>query len=829
VRRFALFGLVLILGLWCAPVKGAERGIFPAADLSVRVADDRGRPVVDATVRVVAADGLGERRGRTAADGWVDLVRLEPGIYRMEVDRPGYQWLEMEDLRITPGDRLVLRVEIAPTAADEVVILSGGPMVPAAGLTVDRSRERAWLDALPVPDLPPGTRTRVDSRPSSPVPPRRAAAYETATSQGVDLTTAAELEGAAGRAEIGTMLGGAGEPPGSRGAVVGSRRQIDGFVGLARRWDRTRALAVVRGSASDGETTARYRPSTLASAVERSANVQPSEGGFLVAVQRVFAGQHRLEARVRGGRRTEDGSAASLFVAPGIALPLADRADSLIAGDARSTMVGVTSVVSIRAAGERSTLKQRPTAPGSGVIDLSPDGAFSSGVGQGAAVSDGGLDSADAMERNWILSGAVTWQAGASVRATVGGAVDRRSVERTSGGVVREQWRGGGAVDRFVLDPGTARWDREETILHLDLDWRPADAVTVSAGLRARPRTIRGEHGRLAFGLGDSLEPALGVAWDFEGSGRSRAWASWSHRRPGPSESVFRRLGGFWDGRLTVSDGPAAPTAVHVVGDAPPALRERWVLGVEYEVLNHVAVGAAYTGDRLSDQIATFWRPEDAVLTVGPAGAVNHAPLARDTDRVEVWLRKRHSSGWQLELRAAWQDRRGTWAQNGNPGTDPLAGFLDDVLTAATLSSGRLADRRPWAVDLSGAWTFGEGPSVGWWLAYRSGIPRSRLGAESAGLGLDRRVIGQRGAAGTSETLWWFGAAARWRWALSSGELELRTELRNLLGSDAALTVDQRFSTTDGSSGETAALPGWGRALDVVAPPEARVGVVWTW
>jgi hypothetical protein len=822
-----ILGVTLALTLAAVPLLRAAES--PQGRMAVRVTDERGEPVAAAAVRIVAEVGVGERLARTGADGWAELDRLAPGIYRLEVDRPGYQWLEMDDLRVAPGDRLVLRLEVAATEADEVVFLSGGPMVPAAGFSAVRPREREWLDALPVPE---GTAERillVDGRPTATTPPRDGTAFETMTDGSVDLTTSVHLGDVAGRVEVRSGAGVAGEPPGSRGSVEGGRRQISGVAGVSQRWERTAALVVLQASSRNQEDRSRFGSSDGGPPVERSAKPEASSSGILVAVDRDVSGSHRLEGRLRGARESVDRLSPTLFVAPGVVPPTVKRDGTLFAADLRAVVTGSTSTMAFRAAADRSEAEQRPDVTRPGQIDVSADGALSGGIGQGVITGPGGLDMADASDESWLLSGQVSWQAGGTTRFSVGGALDRRTSERTSHGAIRERWRGPGALDIFRLDAGRARWSEDAGAILLEVDWRAADAVTATASLRTAPRTIRGEHGDLSFGVGETLEPGLGVAWDFEGSGRSRAWAAWSRRRPGPPVAVRQRLGGFSDGALTVTDGPAAPTSVAVMDNAPPGVDERWVAGVEYEVLNHVAVGAAASIQRTRGGLATFWEPGQPHLLVGAADTIGLDDLRRATDRVELWLRKRRSTGWQLEFLLAWQDRRGNWEARENPLLDPAAGFLDDVVTAASLATGDLSDGRQWSADLNGSWSFDGGPSVGWWLAYRSGVPRSRLGAEDAGLGLDRRVIGDRGGAGTTADLWWLGAQASWTWPLGNGELELCLEARNLLDSDAALSADDRFAVSAEADGESAENPGWGRAHRVVAPPEVRVGVAWSW
>ncbi len=111
----------------------------------------------------------------------------------------------------------------------------------------------------------------------------------------------------------------------------------------------------------------------------------------------------------------------------------------------------------------------------------------------------------------------------------------------------------------------------------------------------------------------------------------------------------------------------------------------------------------------------------------------------------------------------------------------------------------------------------------------------SRLGALADGLGLDRRFTENRGAAGRTPELWQLDLVGSWPFALGEGRLEAFAELSNLLDSQDAVSLDERWTVLDdgqitGLDPDQQRTAGtWGEPLVVQRPMELRVGLAYRW
>lgn len=840
--RRAMRALAGALVASLAPLASASS--WPDGSLVVQVRQPEGGGVAAAAVELELEGGGGHRVRSTTEQGWASFPAIPPGIYRVQVDRPGFQWFEMDDVRVAPGDRIVLRIVVRPTEADEVVLVSGGPSLPAGSPGAGDLVSSRSAEAIPGGS---GRRdeVRLDGRhmPGSPPPPAPAVAYRTRPSVSgpadvgtmSEVVTRTDLGGPAGRAEISWTRGRGADPPGSRGAAEGSLDRLELLAAVAGRWSSGRAVGVVDGSHEGAMSSISFEG--VAAPRHARSNRHRTE------LLRLFtAGEQDIGAAARTAwrgfhlRRRKRDEAPTLHVVPGVSPPRVDRDLDLSFADLRATVFHGGAMWSARFVADRQRRVVRPGRVAVGSVDLTDQGVASDGFGNGVLTTPGGLDRRTEEDGSWTLAGGLVVTASQTVDLRFELDHTEADAVEESSGVVRERVFDGGRLERFELDGGRhrvrQRWSRAEVAAVA----RPASTVTVLAGLAVTPGRIEGD------GSADELEfewdrtPAtrIGVVWDFEGNGRSRAWLDWRRRAERPSQALVRRLTGSWDGRLLeLSPSGEVVSERRLATEVPrgpdPPSHSRLSAGVEYEVLNYVSGGFAATRDERSDLLAPVLAPDGRSLVIGSGSATVRQDLWQRRDEVQVWLRKRRSAGWQLELVLGWYRSDGNFWPSADPLGDPHAGFLDDVASVGRVVRGPLPDDRTWRADLTGAWTFGDDLTLGWWLGYRSGAPISRLGAEGDGLGLDRRFIGDRGDAGRTPGLWWLNLAASRRFDLRHGELEVRLEGRNLQFDQAPVRIDERWTLDPVATPPVPGVPGWGRGLASSKPAEVELRLAWRW
>ncbi|RLE19729.1 MAG: hypothetical protein DRJ65_19760, partial [Acidobacteria bacterium] len=787
--------------------------------IDVEVRDARAEAVAGVDIHAEALLALESRSRQTGPGGAAVLLGLPAGAYRLEITREGYQWLEIQDVRCEPGGVVRLAVTLERTEGDEVVILPSGPSVDPESTVVGHFLSREAVQFLPseVTHGAVGARMRQVE----------AIAFEGVLRSGIVEQSGPQLvvvprrpeRNFHGRVAIDFGGGLTARPTRTRGDVTGledvMRSQVsfggspvDGRLGTFVAMEIESAGLDSRVAFDDG-----------ASGEEVDQRRQWDQKSVLAygAIDWIAAPNHRIDLRLNWNRRRQQDLASSLHVVPESPIPGGDTEHL-----SRAMWVGWDALVSdallLRAAGGFSdtTYQWRPTNSGPLMQDQSPDGSWSAGLGNGIWAGNGGVTAFDQAVDDLHAEANLEWSVGSGHRLAVESSWHREdrnlryseSVDPFGFGL-RRTLRGPVAERRDVLvSPGVSRGLEEVRRLVIRDAWRAGPGLTVVFGLEMTDLRFDAGEDRPSyhFAIDDTLAPRVGLVWDFEGEGRSRAWVHWARFRQFPGEAVKWRLTGALDVEtLFVDDDGSSwersPGTVSVASDLEPSVIDETVFGVEYELLSHLAVGAAGI-IRLSDGGLAILT-EDGGRTLGlgtPSGSAWPESLQSEVAEGWVWFRKRLANGWQAEMRVGWSRSRGTWSgpQDFNL-VDLEREYLSDILSPAALdgASGPLPEDRRWLVEVHGSWVFEAGPSIGGRLSYRSGAPVSRLGALADGLGLDRRFTESRGTAGRTPELWRLDLVGSWPFAIGKGRLEAFAELSNLLNSQEAVRLDERWTMLD--------------------------------
>lgn len=849
---FLLTSSILTAATWCT--------------IEVDVSDGQDRVLGEVDVRAEASVLIGARNLVTRADGTAVLLGLPAGFYRMEISRVGYQWLEVQDVRCEPGGVVRLIVTLEETEGDEVVVLPSGPSVDPESVAVGHLLPRIALERLPRHEPPEGGSVVVPlSQTDGDFLPVEAVAFEGLKSAGFSADSGPELlvfprsleAGVGGRVSLGVGAGLTADSTGTRGEVTALEDVLRAGVSLGG----TAAEGVlgtflaIETNAADQDSRVAIDEGVPGGELRRRRQWDRQSVRAYGALGWRPAPDNRVDLGLSWGRERRSGAPSSLYVVPEAPLPVGDWEHTGYAIELDWGAL-VSDALLLRVGGGHGGTARAWEPMSSGLMeqDQSPDGVWSEGRGNGIWFGEGGVaafdQTVDALQGDVGLE----WSAGSGHRLTLEVSWYREDLEleyteRNNGAALGERrtFVGPVATRRDILvPPEVSRGVEESHRFAVRESWRAGPGLTILVGLEGSILDFDAAGGGSGYriGLEETLSPRVGLVWDFEGSGRSRAWVRWAQFRQGPGEAVRWRMTGALDIDTTTIDEDGSlsvrsPGSITVASDLEPSLIDEVVFGVEYELLSHFSAGAAGVIRGSRGHLGILTEDGGQSFSLGtPSGEAWPERLVSESYEGLAWLRKRLANGWQAEVLLGWRQSRGTW--QGSASVDPAdldREYLADVLSPAALEGawGPLPDDRRWHFEVGGSWLFAAGPSLGGRLTYRSGAPVSPMGALADGLGLDRRFVESRGSAGRSPELWRLDLVGSWPFPLGGGHLEAFAELSHLLGSQTARSLDQRWTLlnevqAEGLDPDEQRTNGtWREPLVVQRPMELIVGLAYSW
>jgi hypothetical protein len=404
--------------------------------------------------------------------------------------------------------------------------------------------------------------------------------------------------------------------------------------------------------------------------------------------------------------------------------------------------------------------------------------------------------------------------------------------------------------------------------------WTLNNRVTVNLGLRTENEKVapfqpgldlltglpaEGTPGMSAitFGFRDKLAPRLGVAWDVNGNGRWKTYASW-----GTFYDIFKMnlsrgsFGGdkwmeYWYTLETpdwttllepVGQGscpPACPASMGTLirgpfdyrapGAVDPDIRpmrsEEMSAGLEHQLSAVAAVSARYVHkqvDRAVEDTGSFTESGEVYVIANPGFAMTQIACGSDLgctqpvalpkakrlyDAVELAFTKNLSRSYYLRLSYLWSRLYGNYAgldqtdENGR--TSPNTGRLYDYPLQSFDGrgyevEGRLATDRPHQVKAQFIYQFPFGSTIGANFYLASGIPKTREIAVINGSGYPMFYMG-RASDGRMPLYSQFDLAAE-------HEFKLRGHLRFQVSLNVLNLFNQRVATnywpTENASGK---------------------------
>lgn len=362
--------------------------------------------------------------------------------------------------------------------------------------------------------------------------------------------------------------------------------------------------------------------------------------------------------------------------------------------------------------------------------------------------------------------------------------------------------------------------------------WRPLSNLAINAGLRWETQDLGDASGGSVFEVDDNYAPRLQVVWDPEANGRSKVFASYGrYFESVPLDINVRSFGGeaiCFCYNFSPDPADRAPLADDVTGfrssllggatPIDPNLKGQYVdeilVGYEREVAPDLTVGIQGTyrdlGRVIEDFLVDAENGQYAISNPGQGlgrtiffydySPVEGSEATRTYTGVQVDVRKRYSSGWQLYASYLWSELEGNYDgvfQASTGQLDPNINSAFDYADFFINADGKLTNDRTHSVKLNGSYTVLdgglEGLNFGLSTYWRSGTPLTAYGY-SFGYSNWEYFLTPRGALGRNPSEYEADLHIGYPIRMEGRELELLLDVFNVLDRQAVTNLDQRYN-----------------------------------
>jgi len=147
------FLVLLVMALCIVPVSGQTD--VSNATLKGTITDPKGALVAGATVTATSIDKGISKSATSGTEGNFQIPLLPPGLYKVEVDAPGFGKAVNENVQLTVGQSLVYDVQLSTkSVVAQVAITGDAPLI-----EVERTQQANTISTLQVENLPNAGRT----------------------------------------------------------------------------------------------------------------------------------------------------------------------------------------------------------------------------------------------------------------------------------------------------------------------------------------------------------------------------------------------------------------------------------------------------------------------------------------------------------------------------------------------------------------------------------------------------------------------------------------------------------------------------------------------
>jgi len=430
--------------------------------------------------------------------------------------------------------------------------------------------------------------------------------------------------------------------------------------------------------------------------------------------------------------------------------------------------------------------------------------------------------------------------------------------------------------------------DTDESALFIQDSWKVTDYFTLKFGVRADSTKVTGTGtgvgpslvgGKRSIKLNyqDTIQPRIGLTWDFAHNGRSKFFAHYGQFYESiPLDINVRAFGNenydFYFYFYPDSGLPTINNEVLGTGNNTGPLfyilksgggtaadnglkgqyTEEYVAGAEYEVANNLSVGIQGIYRRLGRVIEDIsvdggnsyfitnpggWYYENPV-TGNPLDEPAYFPRpSRIYRAIELKVNKRFSNNWQMYASLLWSRNKGNYGglfRQDNGQLDPNITSLYDLPDLLNGAYGLLPNDHKWQFKMYGSYRFNFGLVAGLNMYYMTGFPLSKMGAHST-YGPNERFVTDRGTAGRSPSLNSWDLHLEYPLHFSKMDLAFIVDVFNLFNTQKPTALDQEWSIMDEKEAagltpdEQKTNPDWGKPTSYQTPRNFRVGLKLSW
>lgn len=397
----------------------------------------------------------------------------------------------------------------------------------------------------------------------------------------------------------------------------------------------------------------------------------------------------------------------------------------------------------------------------------------------------------------------------------------------------------------------------ESTAYFIQDKYSPTPRLTVNLGVRLDTTDVKDQFGVTAFSLKDQWAPRLGFIYDFKGKGQDKVYGSFSrYYEQVPLDLVIRSFSvernptTYNYSSTNYAPNAAAEAALgstsSIVGsyvepvdkNLKGAYNDEILIGAETTVNNLYVFGGKfirrYLGRAIEDGLdVTSPLGDYFIMNPGqssPAG-ITYPQAVRDYRGLEFTAQRRLADHYTWQLSYLWSELKGNYegAYQGIGGADGTGQLDPNINSAFDLpefivnSRGKLSGDRTHQFKANGSYEWDSGLTLGANLVYQSGTPISRLGYHN-GYGRYELFLVDRGTEGRTPDLTRLDVNLAYAFKLPNKQsLRFNLEITNLLDSQTATVVDQRYNFAEGDIGQTNA--NYKRGFYFQAPRSVRFGI----
>ena len=377
----------------------------------------------------------------------------------------------------------------------------------------------------------------------------------------------------------------------------------------------------------------------------------------------------------------------------------------------------------------------------------------------------------------------------------------------------------------------------ESTAYFVQDKYTPTPRLNINVGVRMDTTDVKDQFGVTAFKLKDEFAPRLGFIYDFLGRGQDKVYGSFSrYYEQVPLDLVIRSFS-VERNPTTYNYSPtlyapnaAAEAALGSTSSIVGSYVEPVDKNIKGSYSDEILVGAETTFDNRYVFGGKFIRRylgraiEDGLDVTSPLGdyfimnpgqsspaGVTYPQAVRDYKGIELTAQRRFADHYTWQVSYLWSELKGNYegAFQGIGGADGT-GQLDPNINAAfdlpefiVNSNGLLSGDRTHQFKANGSYEWDFGLTLGANLVYQSGTPISRLGYHN-GYGRYELFLVDRGTEGRSPDTLRLDINLAYALKLPNKQsLRFNLEVTNLLDSQTATVVDQRYNFTEGDIGQT--------------------------